>query len=267
MSTRKPKKYIMDKFALYEQSVQDPESDIDFIGRTFKKKKFRTPLAMREDFCGTAKLCAAWAHSHEKRTAVGLDLHKKTLAYGHKHHIASLPLDEQNRVRLLARDVLVGTKELFDCIVAYNFSYCVFNSRLLLKQYFSQVHKNLRAHGAFFIDLQGGEETQKTMQESTRHGHFTYIWDQRDMDAVTARAKRYIHFRLKDGAKIERAFTYDWRVWTLPEIRDLLDDVGFKQVDVYWEWSDKKGAGSGIYRRVEHAKNNLSWVAVLVAWR
>ena len=47
-----------DKHDLYQRSVQDPEIEIAFLQRVYRKTFGRTPLSLREDFCGTALFCA-----------------------------------------------------------------------------------------------------------------------------------------------------------------------------------------------------------------
>ena len=74
-----------------------------------------------------------------------------------------------------------------------------------------------------------------------------------------------IHFRFKDGSALSRAFQYDWRLWTLPEIRELLIEAGFERADVYWEGTDKEtGEGTDVYRRREHAESDPAWIAYVV---
>jgi SAM-dependent methyltransferase len=255
-----------DKFRLYEESVQDTHSDIQFIQRVFKKERQREPRDLREDFCGTAKLCADWVHRHPERTAVGLDLHEPTLRYAQRRHIA--PLGSQaSRVHLLQRDVLEGTTDRFDVILAFNFSYSVFKTRRELLRYFQVVHRDLKPGGGFFLDLYGGPEAQNEVVETTRMNGFTYVWEQKPLDAVSGWGKRYIHFRFTDGSEMKRAFTYDWRLWSLPELRDLLDEAGFASNEVYWEGADEDGEGNGIFRKVRRVDNEDSWIAYLVGWR
>ena len=45
---------------LYEQSVQNADVEVEFIDRVFRKEFGRKPTFLREDFCGTALLCADW---------------------------------------------------------------------------------------------------------------------------------------------------------------------------------------------------------------
>jgi len=62
------------------------------------------------------------------------------------------------------------------------------------------------------------------------------------------------------------AFTYDWRLWGLPELRDIFIDAGFSSVDCYWEGTDEDGeSGDGIFTKTEEGEACLSYVAYLVA--
>ena len=47
-----------DKQVLYQESVQDTETEASFLARTFDKMRGRPAKSLREDFCGTALLCA-----------------------------------------------------------------------------------------------------------------------------------------------------------------------------------------------------------------
>ncbi|MEM6730803.1 MAG: class I SAM-dependent methyltransferase [Myxococcota bacterium] len=255
-----------DKHDLYERSVQEVSVDVKFIRRVFKKKNGRRPHVLREDFCGTAALCAAWVEKDPENTAFGLDLDAPTLAYGTERHIQPLGDEAASRVRLYERDVLEGANERADVCVAFNFSFCVFKDRPTLVRYYRKVLEGLKEGGAFMLDLHGGPEAQIEVEEETDHGEFTYVWDQRAMDALSAEAIRHIHFRFHDGSEMRKAFTYDWRVWTLPEMRDMLIEAGFSSVDVYWEGSDKHGEGNGVFRKVARAENEDSWIAYIVAW-
>jgi hypothetical protein len=65
---------------------------------------------------------------------------------------------------------------------------------------------------------------------------------------------------------MNRAFRYHWRVWSIPELRDILHDAGFGQVDCYWEGTAEDGeSGNGIFRKTRKGTNDPAWVAYLVA--
>ena len=76
----------------------------------------------------------------------------------------------------------------------------------------------------------------------------------------------YIHFRFPDGSRMNRAFSYHWRLWTLPELRELLLEAGFRSATVYWEGTDPKtGEGDGIYSPATVGDADPGWVCYLVA--
>ena len=52
---------VDDKYYFYENSVQDPEFDVNLFSRIFKEHRGRKALKLREDFCGTFFLSSQWA--------------------------------------------------------------------------------------------------------------------------------------------------------------------------------------------------------------
>ena len=66
---------------------------------------------------------------------------------------------------------------------------------------------------------------------------------------------------------MQKAFTYVWRLWTLPELRELLAEAGFSRSTVYWEDADDDGEGTGVFRPKAHAEQEQAWVAYIVAER
>jgi SAM-dependent methyltransferase len=255
-----------DKHLLYERSVQDPERDIKFIDRLFSKHNGRRPLSLREDFCGTALLCAEWVRKGKERRAIGIDTDGSVLRWAKSHNIAPLNGDA-DRVQLLKRNVLHASGQTHDVAVAFNFSYCVFMARQELLRYCSGVLKELNPGGLFVLDIHGGTELTAAGEDETEHEGFTYVWDQRPFDAINGTSTRHIHFKFPDGTKLNRAFTYHWRLWTLQELRDVLLEAGFSEVDVFWEGSTKDGSGNGRFRKTKKADQEISWIAYVAAWK
>ena len=71
-----------------------------------------------------------------------------------------------------------------------------------------------------------------------------------------------------DGTKLRKAFTYDWRLWTIPEIRECLADAGFRRSHVYWEGTDHAtGEGDGTFRRTTVGEACGGWIAYIAAER
>lgn len=254
-----------DRHDLYQRSVQLPEQEIRFVEKVFEGHTGRKPLHLREDFCGTALLCSRWAKSHPERTAIGLDIDRPTLDWGRTHNLAAVGA-AASRVTLLEHDVLVPTRRKVEVIGAYNYSYQVFHERELLKRYFRAAHRSLTDDGLFVLDALGGFEASRARVERRRvDGGWTYIWEQERYDAVNAGFVCHISFEFRDGTALRRCFTYDWRHYSLAELRDVLLDVGFASVDAYWEGADASGAGNGRFRRVSRAENEPVWNAYLVA--
>jgi len=254
-----------DKHELYQESVQDTETEAAFLTRIYKKLRGRPAESLREDFCGTALLCAEWVKKKE-RTAVGIDLDASVLEWGKKRHLAKIG-EPGDRVTLLQQDVRAKVKGTFDVTVALNFSYFIFRTRDDLRGYFKGVRSSMKKDGLFFIDAYGGHESWRECREPRRLKGFTYVWDQSKVDAIDNGVVNHIHFKFKDGSKLEKAFTYVWRLWTLQELRELLAEAGFSRSTVYWEDADDDGEGTGVFRPKAHAEQEQAWVAYIVAER
>lgn len=254
-----------DRHVLYQLSVQSPESEVEFCTRVYKKKYDRKPTSFREDFCGTALLAAEWVKTRKENTAVGVDLDKPTLDWGIENNVGPLDDDQKNRIELIHDNVLNVTSPKVDIVGAFNFSYFLFMDRNDLVNYFKAVKKSLKPDGLFILDAYGGWEAQENMEEETEYDGFSYIWDQADYNPIDDTAICRIHFTFPDGTKMKNAFQYRWRLWTLASVRDCLVDAGFKNLDVYWEGTDKDGDGNGIYKKTKKAENCPGWNAYLVA--
>lgn len=255
-----------DKHDLYQRSVQDAEFEVNFITRVFKKLRGRKPLSVREDFCGTALFCSYWVKSDEQRTATGLDIDPKVLAWGRKANIEPLG-DAQSRVTLLKQNVLDRGPGGFDVGLAFNFSYWCFKDRPTMVKYFKRMYEGLAPDGIFLLDAYGGYESHEPDLEEPRkiEGGFTYIWHQDIVDPINNHVVNHIHFEFKDKTKWRKAFTYDWRLWSLPEIKELLLEAGFTRITVYWEDADENGEGSGVYRPRKAVVNEAGWIAYILA--
>jgi hypothetical protein len=266
---KKPKKPKMadtaDKHALYQDSVQTPTADVEFFEKVFREVRGRKPLSLREDFCGTAFLSATWVESDAKRTAVGIDIEPSVLDWGREHNLEKLSSKARSRVTLHAADVLDGVDGKADITCAMNFSYGVFQTRETLRRYFEVVYEHLSDHGMFFTELYGGVEAVIELEEERECEGFTYVWDQDEYNPITHHTVCHIHYKFPDGSRMKKAFTYDWRLWTIPELRELLAEVGFKHVRVFWETVDDDGDGTGEFEPTEKEENQESWLVYLAA--
>ena len=217
-----------DRHRLYERAVQCSEAEIDFVDQTFKDLTGREALLIREDFCGTTNSSCEWIKRRDTNRAICVDLEEEVLEWGRRNHIAKLSEDQKARIQLIQEDVMTVKTDPVDAVLAMNFSYWLFKDRQTLIQYFKRVYESLKDDGVFFLDACGGFEAFREMEESTEHNDFTYVWDQSHYNPITGHYICKIHFTFKDGSKMKNAFVYDWRLWTLPEITEMLAEAGFE---------------------------------------
>ncbi len=269
--TKKPRKKRLtartaDRHVLYQRAVQSPEVDAAFYARFFERTTGRPLRVMREDFCGTAVLSCHHVLRHRENRAIGVDLHWPTLAWGRVHNVKKLLDDEQRRrLVLLQENVLDVRSPKADAILALNFSYSVFKTRRELAAYVRNAHRSLEPGGVLFMDAWGGPDVLKHVVDRARHGDFTYLWEQRRYDPISHEITCAIHFEFRDGTKLRDAFVYEWRLWTLAELRELYEDAGFRDVHVLWEGTDSKtGRGNGVFRRKERGDMDEAWIAIVV---
>lgn len=276
MGRKKPKKQrgprkadTADRFELYEAAVQDPETEMEFVAEVYEEIRGRAARVLREDFCGSGWAACEWAKRDPENRAIGVDLDEDVLEWGRKRHWGALSPEEQARVKLVRGDVLDTATERADVTVAMNFSYWIFKERAQLLNYFRTVRKGLADDGVFVMDAYGGYEAfrDEYVEKRKCDEGFTYIWEQEDYDPVSGDYVCHISFRFSDGSELKRAFSYHWRLWTLPEIRELLTEAGFSNVTVWWQGEDEDGEGDGEFEPVERGDADPAWICYLVAER
>jgi hypothetical protein len=258
-----------DPYELYQQSVQEPSFDEEFFVRIFSEEYGREPRVLREDFCGTAAISCQWVRASEERRAIGFDLDEAPLAWCRANNLTRLDPAQRARVELRLEDARSPHRLRADVISCQNFSFFVFRTRDELRGYFEAARANLADGGLLVLDMVGGSEVlEEDREEITEKDGFDYVWEQHSYDPISAAQVCFIHFRFPDGSSLKRAFRYDWRLWTLPEVRELLVEAGFSRADVYWEGTDEStGEGDGEFRRVERAPSEPAWIAYVVGVR
>jgi hypothetical protein len=258
------------KYYLYERAVQCPDWHVKHFPRFYLWMTGKKALSLREDFCGTSRISMQWVRSDEKRTALGLDLDPEPLSYFERVHAPTLEAGERKRIRQQRKNVLSVTKEKFDLVAACNFSFFIFKERKTLLQYFKAVRKSLKKDGALFLELAGGEGMREGMEEERMFkapgiGKVRYVWDQMDCNEITNVNDYAIHFQLPNKRWIRDAFEYHWRLWSIPELRDILAEAGFKKSHVFWELAGPRGASTGEYVPTEDGDPSHAWIAYIGA--
>jgi len=254
-----------DRYQLYQNSVQDAPADAAFLDDEFHRRRARRARSLREDFCGTAALSCEFVARHPGSRAIGVDLDPDPLAWGREHNIASLSRAEQARIELVESDVLEIAEPRVDLVAAMNFSYWIFETRDLMREYFERVRRALNPDGLFFIDAYGGSDCHEEKEYAREEDGFDFIWDQVAFDPISGRMHCAIHYEFPDGSRLRNAFRYQWRFWSLPELRELLEEAGYSKTVVLWEGADENGDGNGEFDEVTEGSADETWIAYLVS--
>ena len=257
-----------DRHDLYERAVQEPNSEIDFVDRAFKERHGRLPRTMREDFCGTAYSSCTFVARRATNWAVGVDLCRRTLEWGMQRHGLRLKPAQRKRMQWVEGDVRQAGTTPVDVLSAMNFSYYIFKTRPALVEYLRAALRNVAPGGIIVMDAYGGHDSFSVQSEERNLDGYTYHWDTAKYNPITGEVLNHIHFEFPDGTWLRKAFTYDWRLWTLPEIQEALVDAGFVKPCVYWEGTDHRtGGGNGVFRKAKVGEACAGWIAYVVAER
>lgn len=253
-----------ERHRLYELSVQSPDLEIEFIERAYRRRFGKRPRSLREDFCGTALLATEWVKSWSERTATGIDLDGEVLDWGRRNNVSTLGA-QASRVELIEADVRTPLPKPVDVTVALNYSYFLLKERRALREYFTTVFNGLGPDGLLIADIYGGPSAQETLVEERRVDGFSFVWEQAKFNPIDHIGRNNIHFRFKDGSKIDKAYSYEWRVWSLPELREVLEEVGFTDIEVHWNTAEEDEDDR--FRIRKKAENQEAWVAYVTAIR
>lgn len=240
---------VLDRFECYERCVQDGARMAAFL-RAVHGGEARV---LREDFCGTGAVCRAWVSDASAmgdsagRRAIGVDLDREPL-----ERLWRVP-----RVQAVCADV-VRCDLKADIISATNFPIGYWHTRPELLRYLRATRARLRRGGVFVCDTYGGTGAftrGSTVRDIYADGglRIRYTWEQREADPISGLVTDVLHFRGDRAGEVvfthTDAFTYRWRLWSLPELRDALLEAGFAQVEVYSELADAIDQDGRVYVR------------------
>jgi hypothetical protein len=260
---RKNKK-LFDKYLYYHAAVQSPEAEVDFFRQTYKEIRNKKPALLTEDFCGTFGVACDWVKRSKEHRAVAVDLDPEPLAYGRQHYYNQLSKQQKSAIQVINDNVLNRKLPKSDIVAALNFSCFIFKTRNEMRAYFESAYCRLKKQGLFIIDCFGGKDCLAPREEETEHDGFSYFWDQDSFNPTNRHAQFYIHFKRKGESKRKKVFSYDWRLWDIPELRDIMTDAGFSDTVVYWEGTDQDGDGDGEYRPTQLGDDRDAWICYIV---
>jgi SAM-dependent methyltransferase len=271
-----------DVLLLYRHAVQHPEAEVEFLLRTFAHyHQGELPSTLREDFCGTAAVAAAWVAFDPTHEAVGIDHDEPTLRWAWQRAQRLLG-DRADDLHLLAIDVMdvdPDTVPPVDVIAALNFSVLIYHSRETLDRYFAAAFRGLASDGMVVVDLYGGRGawqigTQQRRIEPASPEEpcepFDYHWQQAAADPLTQRVLNHIHFDPGHGRMIRQAFSYDWRLWSPADLLASIRRAGFAAAEL---WCDRHnpvtGQSNGTFEPMNPVDldDRIDWVAYAVGLR
>lgn len=217
----------LDRFDLYELAVTSPLP----LARFLKAVHGRRPRVLGEDFSGSGALSRAWVEIDSRNQAILVDRDREALSRTGSHP----------RLKKLRSDVM-RANERCDILACTNFPICYWHTRPELIAYLRHARSRLNRRGVFIADLYGGSDAftpGTTMQKLRRPDGkpLWYTWEQREADPISGRVLNALHFRTPGPRgrmqAFKNAFTYDWRLWSIPELTEAMHDAGFGNIDVY----------------------------------
>lgn len=270
------------KLLLYRHAVQDPYADLALALRIHahgRGKRVPAPRFLREDFAGTCAIAIAFVASDADRQAVAIDRDASVLRWAWKQAQRELGPRSAD-LHLLRADVrkVVAPRDVprVDILISMNFGMLYFHQRAEFLAYLRRARQALRPHGVLVFDIYGGPGAMQSSIQTRRVvaapevglPTVQYIWEQRRFDAATHRTDCRIHFQFRDGSRRDNAFRYDWRLWTPPELLELLVDAGFAKAEVWCDKLDpRRGVADGRFRPVQSLPDRRDFIACVVGRR
>ncbi len=221
----------MDRHDLYELCVQSPRHVVDLL----RGVHGGDPRVLAEDFCGTAGVSREWVR-RRGCSAIGTDIDQAVLDRAGSHLAPHLRLQQADLLHEPRR------VERTDVIFVGNFSIGEIHERRDLVRYLARCMGRLNPGGVFVCDTYGGESAFRLGAVTRKHvapdgSVVQYTWEQRRADPATGRVENVLHFRVQRAGEVvldlPEAFVYRWRLWSVPELRDAMMEVGFAGTSVH----------------------------------
>ncbi len=238
---------MLDKYRCYELAV----TNASMLARFCLAAHGGRATTLREDFSGTAALARAWLELAPGHRAVAVDADARVLGRARREAGRAAP----GRLRCVEEDVRRCDARA-NVIAATNFPLGYFHARAELLEYLRHARACLRPGGVLVADMYGGASAYAPGSTRVRvrvpgGGAFWYVWEQRRADPLTGLVENAIHFEIPAAASrraprsgaaptraprartIRNAFTYRWRLWSIPELGEAMREAGFRAVDVH----------------------------------
>jgi hypothetical protein len=221
-------------YDLYEASVQDPPDTVKLLRSIAKENGCPRPRKLREDFCGTGAISAAWCALGREYAAIGYDADPSVLVEGERRY------GRYKRLRFRRHAFGASGKspgsERSDVVFAFNYAINYMKDRASLLNYLRSALSNLTENGVSILDGWNGPGVVAYREErSACVPGVRYLWEVESYDHVSGRTLASVSYRFKDRSELPRAFVCDWRLWQPQELIESAYEVGAKRVKFYLE--------------------------------
>jgi SAM-dependent methyltransferase len=180
--------------------------------------------------CGFGRITAELAR--RGFAAVGVDITESYLRTAREDAAY-----EQLDIEYVREDARVFRRPgFFDVAVNLYISFGYFKKREDDLKTARNVYDSLKPGGAFIIETLGKEIAVRDFVEAEwfERAGFTVLTEYAPVDSWEGLKNRWII--IKDGRRIEKTFTQ--RLYAATELRALLQEAGFPQVEIYGDWDE-----------------------------
>ena len=125
--------------------------------------------------------------------------------------------------------------DYFDTVVNLYISFGYFKEKKDDLKVLQNVYKSLKKDGTFIIETLGKETASRDFIEAEwfeRAGGFM-LTEYESLDSWTFLKNRWI--LIKNGKVMEKTFVQ--RLYSASELKDILTEAGFKEIDIYGDWN------------------------------
>jgi len=246
-------RHAVDRYDLYERCVQAPA----IMARFLRAVHGGAPRTLREDFCGTGAVSRAWVQNSppgpQTSRAVCVDIDAGVLAAAQER---ALQANVASHVAFIKADAIgpaVGAEAgSADIVLVGNFSIGYIGTRRMLLNYMQMSRQRLRPGGIFVCDTYGGASAFKPGGFERRvvledGSLVSFAWERVACDPLRGTVENAASFRILRAGQVEhefpRAFTYRWRLWSIAELREALEEAGFVSTEVHTRVDAESGGG------------------------
>ncbi|QQE11073.1 hypothetical protein JD969_16455 [Planctomycetota bacterium] len=266
---------LNDPLFLYQHAVQHPDAEAEFLERIYMHYFDDTrPTTLREDFAGTCAISTSWVNMDQDNRALAVEIDYPTAVWADQN-VTELLKDRAEDVIILVDDVINISEPQTDIVASLNFSALIYHKRKELVAYLKHARQSLTDQGIFVMDIFGGiGSTTLGIQERSLQLHIpnhidpqkvTYQWEQRSYNPDNHKIDCRIHFVLPNGTEMKDAFKYDWRLWSLNDLQEMMLEAGFDYSEI---WCDKYDSFSNQsdnhYLPAKNYPDRTDWIVYVV---